>query len=954
MSSPHTRPPEAPPGEPRASFLAALRDEAAFFIEEHGPLLRSLGCGAAMGWAAYSACANFQTPLQIWAVPVAIGIVILSAVELWTAALAACLIWSIQMLQFQSEIGWLTGILSIVFLSLYAFGPGRACTVLIAPFLMPAGLAAGAPLGLGLALGRKSGWFWAALAYAWTALHAFMFGQWRLGVARGRLWEIVAEKASSQPQGFHSAWLKSIVGNLEFTRLKVEAYHFAMDSEVWTPLLLQWVVWIVAAWCMGYLYAPKRTTDRAALEYLAKASSTSVSRVKKEPMYRKLPGTVAIGALIFISSHTILAMVFDRLKYDPMPEALLDLCAAVLVLLPFYIIYEGFPDNGKRAKGRRLAQKAGIVKKQSAAGLSAGSTRSRSAGAIGTSGISTRELSREVKGVPSLPKGDLERPTPIPRRSTLQAHSGSEPPSSKSGWRAGDKIDNQYSVLKEHIGGMGIVYEVVDDFSGKKYAVKSLRDDLLGNEEAIDRFGIEAKTWINLDHHPNIVQALMYRVVDGRPLLFMEYIDGIDLDRQQKLQGPFSVAQVIEWAMQIGQGLAYAHRKNVGGGRVGVIHRDLKPANLMVTRDGALKITDFGLAKVADAATHLTRQATGLGTLAYMPPEQLEDARSVDQRADIYAFGAVIYELLTGEPPATGESVANLTLSILKGRIEPPSCKNPSIPPALDAIVLRCLEKDRSRRYGECSLIVQELSQIPITPEMRQAGGKAAATRSWTPPPGSAPIAVHASRTAPAGQASTPIHRGGSSGMVTTSIEAVLFLDMVGSTALGSKFGDDLVLQMKERLGNIVNLESNRQNMLFSKGTGDGFMITFPEAANGARAAIAIMQRVQEHNAGIPESRALKLRMGLHFGQVNIDSHGDRQGTSVNFAARIESAQEEQFHQTRLGIQKEDLESANRILISEVVNDEIKNNKEFRTRLVGYFDFKGITGRHRVHELIWK
>jgi hypothetical protein len=183
-------------------------------------LLRSLGCGTALGWAAFSACANFQTPLQPWAVPFAIGIVILSAVELWTAAFAACLIWTVQLLQFQAEMGWLAGILSIVFLSLYAFGPGRACTVLIAPFLMPMGLAAAAPLGLGLALGRKSGWFWAALAYAWTAAHAFLFGQWRLGVARGRLWEIVAEKASCQPQGFNSAWVRSIVGNLEFTRLK--------------------------------------------------------------------------------------------------------------------------------------------------------------------------------------------------------------------------------------------------------------------------------------------------------------------------------------------------------------------------------------------------------------------------------------------------------------------------------------------------------------------------------------------------------------------------------------------------------------------------------------------------------------------------------------------------------------------------------------------------------------
>ena len=162
------------------------------------------------------------------------------------------------------------------------------------------------------------------------------------------------------------------------------------------------------------------------------------------------------------------------------------------------------------------------------------------------------------------------------------------------------------------------------------------------------------------------------------------------------------------------------------------------------------------------------------------------------------------------------------------------------------------------------------------------------------------------------------------------------------------------MLQMKELLGNMVNIEAGREKVLFNKGTGDGCMLTFPEAPNAARAAMGIMRRTREHNTGEPKSRALQLRMGVHLGQVNIDSQGDRQGTSVNFAARIEDAKTDQFHQTRLGIQKEDFQEANRIFISEVCNDEIKGETGFRTRLVGYFDFQGISGRHRVYELHWQ
>lgn len=933
----------------KASALRNLVDEGAFLFEKHRALLYASGCGAAMGWVTYSACVNFQTPLSMLAIPLALAVTVLAVLNVWCSALIAVAIWTVQMLQFQVELGCVVAVLGVIFILLCIFGHGRASVVLITPYLSGWGLGIVPPLGLGLALGRKSGWAWAGMAFIWNALYAFLYGNWRLGVPANRQFlEQIFQRASSQPKGFTLEWLRYLFVHLGFGPFEAEAYNFIAQGTRWTALVIQLALWSGVAFMVGTFYIRKRELDKTALEYLAKATGSSM-RSTREPLHRKLHGATAAGALALIVLYLILSLVFVDIHYQPIPEAVMDLVIAGVLLGGFYVVFEGHADRGRRAKGRRMAERAGLIRKEGQV-ATAGTTQSRAAGAIGTSNIATDALKREVKSAPRLPRRDLER-TPSRAYSGAGAASQVSTPSSSRlrSWSPGEKIDNQYTVVREHIGGMGVVYEVVDEFSGKKYAVKSLKDDLLENEEAIERFGMEAKTWINLDHHENIVQAMLFRVVEGRPLLFLEFINGTDLEHLQKLQGSFSVAQVLDWAKQMCQGLAYAHNKDVGGGRVGIIHRDLKPANILLTREGTIKITDFGLAKVADASTHLTRQATGLGTLAYMPPEQLEDARNVDKRADIYAYGAVLYELLTGTPPVTGESVANLTLSILTKMAAAPSHKNPAVPPVLDSIVMRCLEKDRQNRYGSFEEIAYELSQVVITPAMQVVEGQVLTPQSWTPPASSGVTSKPSSGPRRSAGLST-----GGSGSVSTSIESVLFIDMVASTALGSKYGDDLALQLKERLANMVSVESRREKVLFQKGTGDGFMLTFPESLNAARAAMGIMRRIQQHNNDAPKTHVLNLRMGIHFGQVNIDSQGDRQGTSVNFAARIEDAKADQFHQTRLGIQKDELQEVNRILISEVVNDELKSLGGFRTRLVGYFDFQGIPGRHRIYELQWK
>ncbi|MFQ6096712.1 MAG: serine/threonine protein kinase, partial [Armatimonadota bacterium] len=216
-------------------------------------------------------------------------------------------------------------------------------------------------------------------------------------------------------------------------------------------------------------------------------------------------------------------------------------------------------------------------------------------------------------------------------------------------YEQGDKIDDQYTVLAKHRGGMSIVYIVLDDFSGKRFAVKTIKEELADDKAAASRFGLEAKTWMRLDQHPNIVQAIIYREIEGQPFLFLEYVDGTDLNRLMEREQPLFVPEAVDLALQCCRGMEYVHSKDVGAGQRGVVHRDLKPANILITRRRLAKVTDFGLVKVFGSMTRLTATGIGLGTYFYMSPEQFVDAGSVDKASDIYSLGVVMYQMLTGK-----------------------------------------------------------------------------------------------------------------------------------------------------------------------------------------------------------------------------------------------------------------------------------------------------------------
>ncbi len=260
-----------------------------------------------------------------------------------------------------------------------------------------------------------------------------------------------------------------------------------------------------------------------------------------------------------------------------------------------------------------------------------------------------------------------------------------------------DLIDEQYKVVEKHRGGMSVVYIVLDEFSQKRFAIKTVKEEFLEDRAAVERFCEEAKTWMNIGRHQHVVEAIIYRGIKGQPYLWLEYVDGSDLQKLIEAERHLFPPQVVRYALEVCEAMAYVHSATVRG-RTGIVHRDLKPANIMIDRRMGAKVTDFGLAKVYGQGQ--TDAGMGLGTYFYMPPEQFLDASSADATSDVYSFGAALYAALSGSPPVSGGSVGAVVNNILS-RVPRPLCDlDLGIAPALEGIVGRCLQKNRADRFA--------------------------------------------------------------------------------------------------------------------------------------------------------------------------------------------------------------------------------------------------------------
>ena len=254
-----------------------------------------------------------------------------------------------------------------------------------------------------------------------------------------------------------------------------------------------------------------------------------------------------------------------------------------------------------------------------------------------------------------------------------------------------------YKILAEiGRGGMGIVYKAVDERTGKEVAIKQLileNIDASKHKEFRDRFRREAQTALRLVHK-NVVSVVDISSDPDSYYYVMEFLEGNSLRREiAKHGGKCAPDRFLNILEQIAEGLSYAHSMNV-------IHRDVKPDNIFILEDGTVKITDFGIARVADLEeTNLTKTGVMLGTLAYVSPEQLQNAKTVDHRADIFSLGVVSYEALCGYLPFTGDGIAATIVKIMSQEEIPLTSMNPSISPELSGAVSRALRKKPRDRY---------------------------------------------------------------------------------------------------------------------------------------------------------------------------------------------------------------------------------------------------------------
>ena len=237
-------------------------------------------------------------------------------------------------------------------------------------------------------------------------------------------------------------------------------------------------------------------------------------------------------------------------------------------------------------------------------------------------------------------------------------------------------------------GGMALVYLAHDREEDRPVAVKLLADNLAADPELRRRFAREAQLAERLSH-PNILRVLDSGEADGRAFIVLEYVEGRNLAEELDRSGRLPPARVAQLGSQAAAALAHAHEKSL-------VHRDVKPQNLLLTADGSLKVSDFGIARVVDE-TQLTGVGTVLGTAAYLAPEQAA-GMEVTAAADVYALGAVLYELLTGRPLHDASTLAELVLRREEPDLAPPSSLAPDVPAEMDSLVLACLREDPGAR----------------------------------------------------------------------------------------------------------------------------------------------------------------------------------------------------------------------------------------------------------------
>jgi len=270
----------------------------------------------------------------------------------------------------------------------------------------------------------------------------------------------------------------------------------------------------------------------------------------------------------------------------------------------------------------------------------------------------------------------------------------------------GRLLDGRYEILEVlGTGGMAVVYKARCHRLNRLVAIKILKDDFTQDEEFRRRFHAESQAVAMLSH-PNIVSVYDVSTSGGADYIVMELIDGITLKQYMEKKGVLNWKETLHFAIQIGKALEHAHSR-------GIVHRDIKPHNVMVLKNGSVKVTDFGIARVMSKSNTLTKEA--LGSVHYISPEQAKGGR-VDSRSDIYSLGVVMYEMMTGRPPYDGEAPVSVAIQHINGKAVMPSVLNPNIPGGLEQIIMKAMAREPGKRFETAAAMLFDMDEFRKDP----------------------------------------------------------------------------------------------------------------------------------------------------------------------------------------------------------------------------------------------
>ncbi|MGH7496001.1 MAG: protein kinase domain-containing protein [bacterium] len=448
----------------------------------------------------------------------------------------------------------------------------------------------------------------------------------------------------------------------------------------------------------------------------------------------------------------------------------------------------------------------------------------------------------------------------------------------------GETISHYQIIEKLGQGGMGLVYKALDTKLSRTVALKFLPEDLTREQESIDRFITEAQAASALDHANICVIHEINETDEGQMFICMAYYQGATLQKTVD-SGPLSVDSVSDVAIQIAQGLERAHE-------AGIVHRDIKPSNIIVTNRGEVKIIDFGLAKLI-GKSRLTKNGNMPGTLAYMSPEQVQ-GQPVDYRTDLWSLGAILHEMLTGQVPFPGENEAAVVYAIVNEPLQPLNHWREDIPAEWVNLVSKCLERDLSRRYASAAEVLADLHRLKREPEAHQATSRSKESRT---------------------------------------LSAIMFTDMVGYSAVTQK-NEELALTLLEEHRRILRPIFLTYRGKEIEAIGDAFFVEFASALQAVRCAMDIQTRLFERNRDTTASNQIKIRIGLHIGDV-VHTGRHVHGDGVNIAARLEP-----------------LAAPGGICLSEDVARQVQNKIDFPLRKLGRGALKNIGAPLVVYRIV--